>query len=251
MKQDPSKIALVTGAGRGIGLEVARQLLAKGYRVVAVSREGVDAQKLGGPSDQLRTERADVTDYAAMQTLVDSVRGTWGPVSVLMNNAGISPKQANGNSAGILDISPEEWDQVLQVNLTSVLRLCQMVLPAMRDQGWGRIVNVSSLAGRAKSLVAGGSYMASKAGVLGLTRAIAAEMGPSGITANAVTPGRILTEMAQQAAPAVNENYAAQIPVRRLGTSEEVAAAMVFLAAEESGFINGAILDVNGGFYMP
>ena len=151
----------------------------------------------------------------------------------------------------ILDITPEEWESVLQVNLTSILRLCQMVLPGMRDQGWGRIVNVSSLAGRAKSLVAGGSYMASKAGVLGLTRAIAAEMGPHGITANAITPGRILTEMAQQAAPSVNENYAAQIPARRLGTPEEVAAAMVFLAAEEAGFINGAILDINGGFYMP
>ncbi|WP_315139667.1 3-oxoacyl-ACP reductase [Achromobacter marplatensis] len=251
MKQDPSKVALVTGAGRGIGLEVARLLLAKGYRVLAVSREGVEAQRLGGASAHLRTERADVTDYAAMQALVDSAREQWGPVSVLMNNAGISPKQADGNSAGILDITPAEWESVLQVNLTSILRLCQMVLPGMRDQGWGRIVNVSSLAGRAKSLVAGGSYMASKAGVLGLTRAIAAEMAPHGITANAITPGRILTEMAQQAAPSVNENYAAQIPVRRLGTPEEVAAAMVFLAAEEAGFINGAILDINGGFYMP
>lgn len=251
MKQDPSKVALVTGAGRGIGLEVARLLLAKGYRVLAVSREGVDAQRLGGPCAQLRTEQADVTDYAAMQAVVERAREQWGPVSVLMNNAGISPKQADGNSAGILDITPEEWESVLQVNLTSILRLCQMVLPGMREQGWGRIVNVSSLAGRAKSLVAGGSYMASKAGVLGLTRAIAAEMGPHGITANAITPGRILTEMAQQAAPSVNENYAAQIPVRRLGTPEEVAAAMVFLAAEEAGFINGAILDINGGFYMP
>ncbi|MBO1015356.1 3-oxoacyl-ACP reductase [Achromobacter sp. SD115] len=251
MKKDPSRVALVTGAGRGIGLEVVRQLLAKHYRVVAVSREGVDAEKLGGSCAQLRTERADVTDYASMQALVENVRAKWGPVSVLMNNAGISPKQANGTSSGILDINPQEWESVLQVNLTSILRLCQMVLPAMRDQGWGRIVNVSSLAGRAKSLVAGGSYMASKAGVLGLTRAIAAEMGPHGITANAITPGRILTEMAQQAAPSVNENYAAQIPVRRLGTPEEVAAAMVFLAAEEAGFINGAILDINGGFYMP
>lgn len=251
MKKDPSKVALVTGAGRGIGMEVARLLLAKGYRVVAVSREGVDAQRLGGSNPALRAERADVTDHAAMQSLVDSVREQWAPVSVLMNNAGISPKQADGSSAGILDITPEEWASVLEVNLTSILRLCQMVLPGMRDQGWGRIVNVSSLAGRAKSLVAGGSYMASKAGVLGLTRAIAAEMGPHGITANAITPGRILTDMAQQAAPSVNENYAAQIPARRLGTPEEVAAAMVFLAAEEAGFINGAILDINGGFYMP
>ncbi|SPU49108.1 acetoacetyl-CoA reductase [Bordetella trematum] len=186
-----------------------------------------------------------------MQELVATLAHQWGPVSVLINNAGVSPKLADGSSAGILQISPQEWAQVLEVNLTAVLRLCQLVLPGMCEQGFGRIVNVASLAGRTKSLVAGGSYMASKAGLIGLTRAIATEMGPRGVTANAVAPGRILTEMAQQAGLEVNQRYAAQIPVRRLGTPEEVAAAMVFLAAEEAGFINGAILDINGGFYMP
>jgi 3-oxoacyl-[acyl-carrier protein] reductase len=129
--------------------------------------------------------------------------------------------------------------------------LSQAFIPGMQKLKWGRIVNVSSLAGRSKSLVAGGSYMASKAGVLGLTRAIAAEMGPFGITANSVAPGRILTEMAMQAGEEVNRRYAEQIPVRRLGTIDEVAAAILYLASEEAGFVNGALIDINGGFYMP
>lgn len=251
MTATAQRVALVTGAGRGIGLETARLLLAKGYRVAAVSREGVDPGILGGVRPELLCAAADVCDGAAMQELVATLAHQWGPVSVLINNAGVSPKLADGSSAGILQITPQEWAQVLEVNLTAVLRLCQLVLPGMCEQGFGRIVNVASLAGRTKSLVAGGSYMASKAGLIGLTRAIATEMGPRGVTANAVAPGRILTEMAQQAGHEVNQRYAAQIPVRRLGTPEEVAATMVFLAAEEAGFINGAILDINGGFYMP
>jgi 3-oxoacyl-[acyl-carrier protein] reductase len=120
----------------------------------------------------------------------------------------------------------------------------------MQAQKFGRIVSLSSLAGRSKSIVAGPSYMASKAGVLGLMRAIASEMGPYGITANCVAPGRILTDMAMQAGEEVNRRYAEQIPVRRLGTAEEVADAITFLCAESSGFINGATIDINGGFFM-
>lgn len=168
-----------------------------------------------------------------------------------LNNAGVSPKRPDGRSSGILEVSEEEWAQVLGINLTCVMRLCQLFLPAMRDQGYGRIVNVASLAGRARSIVAGPSYMASKAGVIGLTRAIASEMGPYGITANCVAPGRILTEMAQQAGPEVNQRYAEQIPVRRLGTPEEVGASIAFLCGPDAGFVNGAIIDINGGFYMP
>ncbi|MFC7738933.1 3-oxoacyl-ACP reductase [Roseomonas sp. GCM10028921] len=249
----PPRIALVTGAGRGIGQATARQLLQKGYRVVAVDRGGIAPDTLpdGIDPDHLRVGKLDVTDAKAVIRLRDDVLREWGPIGILVNNAGVSPKRANGASAGILEIDPDEWAFVLSVNLTAVLRLSQAVLPMMRDAGWGRIVNVSSLAGRSKSLVAGGSYMASKAGVLGLTRAIASEMGPLGVTANAVAPGRILTEMAMQAGPEVNRRYAEQIPVRRLGTTDEVAAAILFLASEEAGFINGAVIDINGGFYMP
>lgn len=249
----PTRIALVTGTARGIGQATARQFLQRGYRVVAVDRGTIASDTLpdGIDPDHLRVEQLDVTDAEAVIRLRDDVLREWGPIGILVNNAGVSPKRPNGASAGILNIDPDEWAFVLSVNLTAVLRLSQAVLPGMRDAGWGRIVNVSSLAGRSKSLVAGGSYMASKAGVLGLTRAIASEMGPFGITANAVAPGRILTEMAMQAGPEVNRRYAEQIPVRRLGTTDEVAAAILFLASEEAGFVNGAVIDINGGFYMP
>jgi 3-oxoacyl-[acyl-carrier protein] reductase len=120
----------------------------------------------------------------------------------------------------------------------------------MQTLKYGRIVSISSLAGRSKSVVAGPSYMASKAGVLGLTRAIASEMGPFGITANCVAPGRILTEMAMQAGEEVNRRYAEQIPVKRIGTAQEVGKTVAFLCEESSGFINGATIDINGGFFM-
>jgi 3-oxoacyl-[acyl-carrier protein] reductase len=248
-----SRVALVTGASRGIGHATAREMLRRGHRVVAIDRTAIDAATLLGtsPPEALMTAQLDVTDMAGIQALRSEIEGRWGAVGILVNNAGVSPKKPDGASAGILEIDPEEWEFVLRVNLTAVLRMCQAFLPGMRETGWGRIVNISSLAGRSKSLVAGGSYMASKAGLLGLTRAIAAEMGPSGITANAVAPGRILTEMASQAGPEVNRRYAEQIPVRRLGTTDEVASAILYLASEEAGFVNGAVLDVNGGFYMP
>jgi 3-oxoacyl-[acyl-carrier protein] reductase len=251
MKPDPSRIALVTGAARGIGLACAQGFLAKNYRVVAADRVPADPGVYAQYGANVRIERLDVTDRAAIEALRTSIENEWGTVSVLVNNAGISPKKPDGTSSGILEIDDLEWEKVIAVNLTTVLRMSQIFLPGMKRIKWGRIVNVSSLAGRAKSLVAGGSYMASKAGLLGLTRAIASEMGPLGITANAVAPGRILTEMAMQAGEDVNRRYAEQIPVRRLGTTDEVAAAILYLASVEAGFVNGALLDINGGFYMP
>ena len=247
------KVAWVTGAGKGIGLATSRALLAAGHHVVMTDRNALDVATLIEPQLQHRVTAAavDVTDAAALGALKQRVDAAVGPASMLVNNAGVSPKRADGSSSGILDLSADEWAFVLDVNLTAVLRLCQLFIPDMMAQSYGRIVNVASLAGRSKSIVAGPSYMASKAGVIGLTRAIASEMGPFGITANSVAPGRILTEMAMQAGPEVNERYAAQIPVRRLGTPEEVGAAIAFLCAEQAGFINGALLDINGGFFMP
>jgi 3-oxoacyl-[acyl-carrier protein] reductase len=192
----------------------------------------------------------DVTDDSGIASLYQTISTTLGKVSVLVNNAGISPKQPDGKSSGILQLDPKEWAKVIEVNLTSVMRMCQTFIPDMQALKYGRIVSISSLAGRSKSVVAGPSYMASKAGVLGLTRAIATEMGPFGITANCVAPGRILTEMALQAGEEVNRRYAEQIPVKRIGTPAEVGQAVAFLCAESSGFINGATIDINGGFFM-
>lgn len=253
MMKDPSRIALVTGAARGIGHVTARLLLEKGYRVVAVDRIAIDAHALcgGATAESLWPVSLDLADHAAITALRDNIREKWGEVSVLVNNAGVSPKMANGKSAGILEITDQEWQFVMDVNLTAVLKTAQAFLPGMQSLKWGRVVNVASLAGRTKSIAAGGSYMASKAGVIALTRAIAGEMGPFGITANTVAPGRILTDMALLSGPEANQRHAEQLPVRRLGSAEEVAASIVFLASEEAGFINGGIIDINGGFYMP
>ena len=191
MKRDPSKVALVTGAGRGIGLELARQMLAKGYRVLAVSREGVDAQKLGGPCARLRAECADVTDHAAMQALVDSVREAWGPVSVLMNNAGIQPgSQMFG--------PPNAWQHVLDVNLWGIIHGTQVFAPAMIARGRpGLIINTGSKQG-ITTPPGDPAYNVSKAAVKAFTEALAHELRTTqgcAITAHLLIPGFVFTSL--------------------------------------------------------
>ncbi|MCX7222261.1 MAG: 3-oxoacyl-ACP reductase [Burkholderiales bacterium] len=247
MKQ---RIALVTGAAKGIGLATSQKLIAAGCKVVMVDRLPIDLVKLGISAETALAFAGDVSDAAFLLRLKEQIESRLGVVSILVNNAGISPKRPDGRSSGILEVTLDEWSKVLMINLTTVMQLSQLFLPGMRAQKFGRIVSLSSLAGRSKSVVAGPSYMASKAGILGLMRAIASEMGPEGITANCVAPGRILTDMSMQAGEEVNRRYAEQIPVRRLGTADEVADTIVFLCAESSGFINGATIDINGGFFM-
>lgn len=247
MKQ---RIALVTGAAKGIGLATSQKLIAAGCQVVMVDRLPIDLGKLGLSTENTLAFEGDVSDAAFLLRLKEQIESRLGVVSILVNNAGISPKRPDGRSSGILEVTLDEWSKVLMINLTTVMQLSQLFLPGMRAQKFGRIVSLSSLAGRSKSVVAGPSYMASKAGILGLMRAIASEMGPEGITANCVAPGRILTDMSMQAGEEVNRRYAEQIPVRRLGTADEVADTIVFLCAESSGFINGATIDINGGFFM-
>jgi 3-oxoacyl-[acyl-carrier protein] reductase len=249
---NPSRIALVTGAANGIGLAGSQALLRAGHRVVMVDKAPFDPRTLVAPEwlAQVQAASFDVTETAAARELDERLMQTWGPVSILVNNAGISPKLPSGLSAGLLEITSAEWDRVLDVNLSAAMRLCQVFVPRMKASSWGRIVNVSSLAGRARSAFAGASYSASKAGLIGLTRAIASEFGAAGITANCVAPGRIQTRMAAQAGEESNRRYAEQIPVRRLGTPAEVASAIAYLASEDAAFINGALLDLNGGVYM-
>jgi len=253
MKKNPTAIALVTGAARGIGRAIACEFLAAGYRVV-----GVDLRPFSAPTEVKNfdpalfwTQKLDVTDQAAIAQLQAEIVAKWGHVSVLVNNAAISPKQPDGYSAKLLNITNQEWTAVLAVNLTAVLHMSQAFLPGMQAQQWGRVINLSSLAGRTKSISAGASYMTSKAGVLGLTRAIAAEMGPYGITANSIAPGRIVTEMSMTAGEEANRKIAEQLPVRRLGTVKEIAETVLYLASDGAGYLNGAVIDVNGGHFMP
>ena len=251
MIKNTTKIALVTGAARGIGQAITKEFLNDGYRVIAIDRNAISDQTLlAAFPNTLWCKQLDITDALAIKALPAEIIARWGPVSVLVNNAGISPKQADGYSAKILDTTDSEWEAVIAVNMTAVLHLSQAFIPGMKDLNWGRIVNLSSLAGRTKSISAGISYMATKAAILGITRSIAAEMGPYGITANAVAPGRIVTEMSMTAGAEANQKIAEALPVRRLGEVEEIANAVKYLASDSAGFINGAVLDINGGIFM-
>ncbi len=247
-----SRIALVTGANRGIGLACARRLLAEGHRVAATDIAAPDAALFPEDRrDSLLCAALDVTDTRAAAALLDSMQAAWGSLGILVNNAGISPKLPNGKAANVLEITDEEWASVLEVNLSAVMRLCRLAAPRMQEQKWGRIINMTSLAGRARSRVAGPSYIASKSALIGLTRSLAEHLGPWAITCNCVAPGRILTEMALAAGEEVNRAYSEVIPLKRLGTPEEVAAAVAFLASEDAAYINGSVIDVNGGSFMP
>lgn len=246
------RVAVVTGASKGIGMATTQALIAAGRSVVMIDRNEIDLDA-SFPKEHhgfIQAHRVDVTDTAGLHEAIDQARKRLGPIAILVNNAGISPK-FNGRSRGLLDVDDAELDAVMDVNVKAIIKLCQICVPDMQAQRFGRIVNVSSLAGRSKSVVSGISYMASKAAVLGLSRSIASEFAAYGITTNCIAPGRILTEMAMQAGPEVNEQYAQAIPVGRLGTADEVADAITFLCQDNAGFVNGAIIDINGGFFMP
>lgn len=202
------------------------------------------------PRDRVLALAQDVAHPDAGAKLDQAVRSRWEPVSILVNNAGIPSPRRDGRTAGLLEMTIEEWNAVLEVNLSAALRLCRAFIPFMREQRWGRIVNVSSLAGRSRTYVSGVSYMAAKAGLLALSRSIAGEFGKDGITANCVAPGYIDTAMAALHGGEKNAEIAKNIPLGRAGTPQEAAAAIVFLASEEAGYVTGTVIDVNGGIFM-
>ena len=247
------RIAFVTGAARGIGLAAATGLSRSGAQVLLCD---IDSDALQAAHATLGPTvtgiwAADLAaDGAAEQAMQACIQRFGRAPDILVNNAGIAPKY-NGVALNILDMALPEWHRILNVNLTAVMQLCQAALGPMKKAGWGRIVNVSSSGGRTRSLgPVGPAYMASKAGLLGLTRHIATELGPYGITANAVAPGRIATALGTTSGAAVAADYAKRVPVGRIGEADEVAAAIEFLASERASFINGAVIDVNGGMFM-
>lgn len=246
------RCAVVTGGARGIGEAITRDLLGRGMDVVVADLDETAMAGFRPPADavgRVTLVPADVAQEADWHRVLDVARSAYGPVTVLVNNAAISPKR-DGQRTPSSEMPLDEWNRVLAVNLTGAFLGAKLVHPGMKAAGWGRIVNISSQAARTGARVAGVHYGATKAALLGLTRTLAFEYGPDGITVNAVTPGRIMTPMAAAVADEVNQAMRAGIPVGRLGTPEDTAAVVGFLASDEAGFVNGATVDANGGSWM-
>ena len=228
------KTAVVTGGASGIGRAIAARLERDGYHVATIDLQ---------PSEADFAYAADVTDRAQVDAALGKIREQLGPVSVLVNAAGLD------GFSRFTDITFDQWQRVLNVNLNGVFHCCQAVIPEMVEAGWGRIVNISSSS--THSGVAGmAHYVAAKSAVNGVTKSLALEYGPSGITVNAIPPGFIDTPMLRSAEERGNMNVekaTAMTPVGRMGRPEDIAAACAFLVSEESGYITGQILGVNGG----
>ncbi|MBX3069262.1 MAG: SDR family oxidoreductase [Thermomicrobiales bacterium] len=244
------KTALVTGSGQGMGRAIAVALAQRGASVVI---NDVNGEQAGATARDLAevygietmAVAASVIDRAAVHEMVAAIVERFGGLHILVNNAGVlRPTKA-------IDIPEEEWDWVVDVNLKGTFLVSQAVLPVMREQAWGRIVNISSSAGRSVSTVGGAHYTAAKAGVLGFSRHLAKEEAGHGITVNAICPGLFDTEMVRHTIDdARTEAYAKSFPIQRLGLPEEVAELVAFLASDRAAYITGASLDINGGDLM-
>lgn len=246
MRQFDDKIAIVTGASRGIGRAIASELAARGAHVVAVARgsnaEAVAAeiQAAGGKAEAVA---ADVADSAAIEALVAGVMARHGRINVLINNAGIARDQL------LLRMKRADWDEVIATNLTAAFLLSQAVLKPMLKQRAGRIVSISSVVGQIGN-AGQTNYAASKAGLIGFSKALAREVASRNITVNVIAPGFVETDMIRDLAETARESWASQIPLGRLGSPQDVACAACFLASDEASYITGQVLAVNGGMSM-
>ncbi len=238
------RVALVTGGSRGIGAAISKALKAQGY-AVAATYAGNDAAAAAFTAETgIATFKWDVSDYAACAAGVAQVAAQLGPVDVLVNNAGIT------RDAPFHKMTPQQWSEVINTNLSGLFNMTHSVWPGMRERKFGRIVNISSINGQ-KGQFGQVNYSAAKAGDIGFTKALALEGARAGITVNAICPGYINTEMVQAVPEKVlNEVILPQIPVGRLGEAEEIARCVVFLAADQSGFITGSTISANGGQYL-
>lgn len=246
------KVALVTGAAGGIGATIAARLSDDGHHVILLDiRATVEQAAADLIARGLSAEHkvCDITDEAAVAALFAEIESLHGAVDILVNNAGVSPKHG-GKSLTTENTPLLEWQTVIDVNLTAPFLLCRAAAPLMRKKGWGRIINMASLAGRTRSIVSGAHYSASKAGLIGFSRMFAGEVASAGITVNCIAPGAINAGLAQQLNQNLTENYTARIPVGRIGKPEEVAALVSFIASADTGFITGATFDINGGYLM-
>ena len=238
------EIALVTGASRGIGKAIARELAVRGATVggTATSEAGAEAisEYLG---EQGRGMVLDVTDPASIEAVVKAINDDFGAVTILVNNAGITRDML------MMRMKDEDWEVVIQTNLTSIFRVSRACMRGMMKARRGRIVNIGSVVGSTGN-PGQVNYAAAKAGILGLTKSMARELGSRGITVNTVAPGFIDTDMTRELSDEQREALTGQIPLGRLGQPEDIAHAVAFLASDEAGYITGETLHVNGGMFM-
>jgi 3-oxoacyl-[acyl-carrier protein] reductase len=242
-----NRVAFITGASRGIGRACALALADSGARVALAARSLAQLEELAG---QIRAGGGEAFPIALDMLDAESIREAFsrtakefGPVAILVNNAGIT------KDGLALRMKRDDWDNVLATNLTGAFLAIQQVLQPMMRERWGRIINISSVVGEMGN-PGQANYVASKAGLIGLTKAIAQEMGSRNITVNAVAPGFIETDMTGKLSAELKDNMLGHIPLKRIGKPEDVAAAVRFLASEEAAYITGHVLDVNGGLYM-
>ena len=238
------KTALITGASGGIGAAIARALHGAGATVaLSGTREGPLADLAAELGSRAHVLPCNLSDPAAVEALPKAALAAMGGLDILVNNAGITKDQL------FMRMSDDDWAQVLDVNLTATMRLCRGVMRPMMKSRWGRIINISSIVG-ATGNPGQANYAASKAGMIGMTKSLAAEVASRGITANAVAPGFIATPMTDKLNDEQKARINTQIPAGRMGTPEDIAAAALFLASPEAGYVTGATLHVNGGMAM-
>jgi acetoacetyl-CoA reductase len=238
-----SRGALITGGTRGIGAAIAKHLKSLNYKIAATYLGNNQAAEQFAKETNIHIYRWDVSDYEACVSGIKRVEKDIGVIDILVNNAGIT------RDAFFHKMSPSQWSEVINTNLNSVFNTTSQVINGMRERGYGRIVNISSINGQ-KGQLGQSNYSAAKAGLIGFTKALALENANKGVTVNAIAPGYINTDMVAHVQPDILTKIIGQIPVGRLGLPEEIARCVAFLISEEAGFITGSTLTANGGQYM-
>ncbi len=238
-----TRTALVTGGTRGIGKAIVQRLKDDDFNVVAGYSGNEDAARKTAEELGVMVVKGNVGSFEDCARAVDEVEARFGPVDVLVNNAGIT------RDGFFHKMNPDQWSEVIRVNMDSVFNMTRQVINGMRDRGWGRIVNISSINGQ-KGQIGQTNYSAAKAGMIGFTKALALENARKGVTVNCIAPGYIDTEMVDAMDPKVLESIVGQIPVGRLGKGEEIADMVAWLSGERAGYVTGCTLSLNGGQYL-